>query len=311
MIELGANNVSLAIRYSDTYEDKLARKSRLVYKAAFGHSVSDWATRKSYGFLTQEEDAMAMIESLSKSLTEALIRKLVMQGKMSMNDNPVCLTGNTGRCWLKGLTAADPRAAKITIQNIFDFTVGYRDFNNVFPPARFQDALNATMAWDPGTTYYYNQFGHQLLGAVAEQVELAAGGTGDYEELARKYVLRALVIKDADMYLLKDSRPQFRDPRNVWYTSEFTGPSGYGDGKVGGWSDYQKSENGTSASGWVSTAAAYALFAHSYSSFSNGIGVGASSYQSGNANSTLVLLAKETLNKSRLSLSNQLMKRTH
>lgn len=256
MMQYGALNVSVSAAHKTT--------KSLVYDRSFGHAVSDWRNRSisiGYDYFRQEANALSLVASLSKPITAAVIRKQITAGKASLNDNVIkCATGNTGRAWLTGYTVADIRACSITIQNVLDFKMGYEDFNVATPPEKFQGTLSTTLKWAPGTQYYYNEFGHQLLGELIKQV---AGGV-DYEEVTRAQVLRPLGIKDTEMYLLRDSRPQYRKPLNVWYGSRFWVTSPYGEGLKCGEMDCAKFEDFTAAAGWVGSTSAYARFALAY-----------------------------------------------
>lgn len=276
MIRMGVGNTSIAIRYSNAVADAVANKSRLVYNRAFGSSVSDWRSRGSYGFLTQSEDAVQNYASGTKAITEALLDNQVAKGWVSRSDNVFCLPGNTAaKCWITGHTAnIEPRYAHITIQNVLDFKIGQVGNTGAegVAASAIQHELDARkMASDPGTDYMYNQFGHQMLGVLLEISALQATGVQrSFEELVHMYLTRPLGIQDTDMFQVKDNRPQFRDPRSVWYDSNSFGASRYDDGKIGASADFNlKAENFTSAAGWAGTADAYAKFAHVY-----GCGVG-------------------------------------
>lgn len=279
MIRMGVGNTSIAIRYSNTVADAAANKSRLVYNRAFGPSVSDWRSRDSYGFFTQSEDAVQNYASGTKAITEALLDNQVAAGRVSKSDNVFCLPGNTAaKCWITGYTTTEPRYARITIQNVLDFKIGIPttgQYSNASSAgvgyAAIQAVLNRPLESEPGSVYSYNSFGHQMLGVLLEIVALqATGAQRSFEELVHTYLTRPLGIRDADMFQVKDNRPQFRDPRTVWYSSNFSGLNSYGDGKVGGSADYWfKAQDETAAGGWAGTADAYAKFAHVY-----GCGVG-------------------------------------
>ena len=255
MLQYGAVNVSVSAVHKTT--------KSLVYDRSFGHAVSDWRSRSTsigYDYFRQEVKGLSLIASLTKPITEAVIRKQIAAGKASLSDNVIkCTTGNTSRAWLTGYTVADPRACAITIQNVLDFKVGYEDFNVPTPPEQFQTTLNTMLKWAPGTQYYYNEFGHQLLGAVIEKVSGL-----EYEEVTRREVLRPLGIKDTEMYLLRDSRPQYRKPLNVWHSSIVWVNSLYGDGTKCGEMDCDKLERSTSAGSWISSTNTYAKFALAY-----------------------------------------------
>ena len=283
MVRMGVMNTSIAIRYSDNAADAAAGQSRLVYNRAFGHAISDPRSRSGYGFFTQSEDAVANYASMTKDITETLLDNFIQKGWVSKSDNVFCLPGNTAaKCWITGYTASvEPRYARITVQNILDYKIGVPTtgiYSNTVSEgvshSAIQAILDRPLDSEPGTTYSYNSFGHQMLGVLLEiAMHQHTGLQRSFEELVHVYLSRPIGVRDVDFFQVKDNRPQFRDPRTMWYDSNTYGPDSYGGGKVGGSADFQfKAQNYTASGAWAGTTTALAKFASVYGC---GIGSGA------------------------------------
>ncbi|MBR5856530.1 MAG: beta-lactamase family protein [Bacteroidales bacterium] len=161
MIKHDVPGVSLAI----------SKDESLVYKAAYG-----------FADVSKEErvtsDYMFRLASMSKQHTSIAIMKLFEEGKLSLND---CVFGKDGILGeMLGDNIKDSRARHITVQQLLEHTSGY-SVDNIFgglsrySGMTLKDRMvylleNESLAYTPGTTHKYNNFGFSALGLVVEAV---------------------------------------------------------------------------------------------------------------------------------------------
>ena len=151
----------------------VAYRGRLVDVQGFG--FANVATRERVGAST-----MFALASCSKPITAMAIMKLVDEGKITLATPAFAYLGMTA--------SADPRAARITVQNLLNHSSGLP--HDV--PARTDDPMNTARAaarahllFAPGSQQAYSNAGFNVLGAIVEK----ASGQG-YIGFVRDNVFR-------------------------------------------------------------------------------------------------------------------------
>ncbi len=188
----------------------LAKDGRLVYARAFG-----WASIEDR---IPARPAMRYgLASVSKAITAVAILRLADQGKLRL-DQPVLSILHD----LKPLPGRrmDPRLQAVTLRQLLQHTAGYRaqpdphaiarEFRVPLPKLKMDQLirgfLGEPLATDPGSAYFYSNFGFTLLGAV---VERAIGE--EYGVAVHRLVFAPLGIKLAHV-----GRGGPRRPDTVW-----------------------------------------------------------------------------------------------
>jgi CubicO group peptidase (beta-lactamase class C family) len=171
----------------------VVREGRLVYARGFG-----------YANIEQQELATPThtfrVASISKSITGIIFMKMIEDGLLSIDD---VVFGDDGILTDSIYTnIKDSRVETITIRQLLQHTSGWGFVNNgnsdpmflnaavanfmgVAKPARPEVTIqymlqNEMLKSDPGTTYFYSNFGYLILGRVVEKL---TGQT--YETYAR------------------------------------------------------------------------------------------------------------------------------
>ena len=106
----------------------------------------------------------ATIGSVTKQFTGAAIMKLEMQGKLSSED-PIT----------KYFQDVSEDKRTMTLHHLLTHSSGLpghlgRDFDSFSRDDLVSAALNAQLAWEPGTKYRYSNVGYSLLAAVVERI---------------------------------------------------------------------------------------------------------------------------------------------
>ena len=159
MIKHDVPGVSLAI----------SKDESLVYKAAYGFADVNKEERVT-------SDYMFRLASMSKQHTALAIMKLYEEGKLSMDDYVFGKDAILGK--VLGDEIKDSRARQITVQHLLEHTSGY-SVDNIFGGlSRYSGKslkermvyllANETLAYNPGTTHSYNNFGFSALGLIVE-----------------------------------------------------------------------------------------------------------------------------------------------
>jgi CubicO group peptidase (beta-lactamase class C family) len=164
------------------------------------------------------------IASLSKAITAAAIRKLVREGKLSLDCKGFPLLG------LKPPPGQqpDPRLNDITVEHLLMHQEGWdrgQGFDPMFRPLEIAAALKGPapagpvdvirymmgqpLQFDPGSKTSYSNFGYCVLGRVIEKV---SGQT--YLGYVKKNILAPLGVQSID---LARSLPKHRNPREPVY----------------------------------------------------------------------------------------------
>ena len=183
--------------------------------------------------IVTQPTSLFRIASVSKPITATLVNRLIQDGRLSPTDTIgqyVSLTPRPG-------TSADSRLATVTVRNLLEMLGGFGDpatlgYDPVFRDVavaqglgiplptthadviRYQNGVALTA--NPGTRYYYSNYGYKLLGRIIE----AASGM-PYERYARS------VLNPAGVWNLRLARARVeeRAPGEVAYLSGGQGPN--------------------------------------------------------------------------------------
>jgi CubicO group peptidase (beta-lactamase class C family) len=242
------------------------KDGRLVYARGFGYS--DLETKQ-----IVQPDSKFRIASVSKTITSALVLRLVQDGKLGLETRVQDVLKDVVPF---GDKLGDPRWSQITVKMLLAHTAGFDAQKtpdpmfrvvdvakklNIASPASANDVLRYMMSlpldFEPGTKYVYSNFGYSLLGRIIEKV------TGQPYATHAKSVLAQHGIKNMDLgrTLLKDRLPaevryydqsENRQPENRMFKSIFGGSNETAPYLNGGsWSH----ETLDSAGGWVASSA--------------------------------------------------------
>ncbi len=195
----------------------ISRDGKLLYSRGYGRRDARKRTPTA-------ADTLMRIASVSKPITAAEVRKLVRDGKLTLETPVFPLVGikpYNGRL-------GDPRLNEITVGQLLQHRGGWdrkKTFDPVFATADVEKALHLRrpaapadvvaymlarpLQFAPGERSCYSNFGYLVLGRVIAKV------TGrPYGEAVRRDILEPLGIKDVK---LGHSAVTARDPREVWY----------------------------------------------------------------------------------------------
>lgn len=202
--------------------------------------------QKGFGFMDPEGEApvpgsvMMRLASVSKPVTAAVVRDLIDDGLLALDDHAFDL-GQTGG----GILALEPfpalgdeRLRDVTIRHLLQHRGGwdreiagdltYRELEIAHemdvpsPPGRERTVryiLGRPLQFAPGTEYAYANIGYLVLGLVVEAV------TGEaFLDVVRERVFAPLGVSP-DEVVQGRTFPEDRSPREPWYDSDAVGPS--------------------------------------------------------------------------------------
>ena len=240
----------------------IVKDGRLVYARGFGYA--DKESRE-----LVEPDHLFRIASVTKPITSIAIMKLIDEGLINVDDK---VFGTDGI--LNGpdyRTILDPRVKDITVRHLLQHTSGWGFINNnqdpmfsneqiaqrtgmnppVGPVAVIKFMLRTQrLVYEPGTNYFYSNFGYCILGRIIESV---SGKT--YENYVKTELLNPLGISQMR---LGQNLYENRAPNEVKYY-DFSGAplvnSVYGTGQhvpfpYGGYNIEAMDAHG----GWIASA---------------------------------------------------------
>jgi CubicO group peptidase (beta-lactamase class C family) len=242
------------------------KDGRLVYARGFGYS--DLEAKQ-----IVQPDSKFRIASVSKTITSALVLRLVQEGKLSLETRVMDVLKDVVPF---GGKLGDSRWSQITVKMLLAHTAGFDTQKtpdpmfrvvdvakklNIASPASANDVLRYMMSlpldFEPGTKYMYSNFGYSVLGRIIEKI------TGQSYGTHAKSVLAQYGIKGMDLgrTLLKDRLPgevryydqsENRQSENRMFKSIFAGsnePAPFLNG--GSWSHEALDSHG----GWVASSA--------------------------------------------------------
>lgn len=169
----------------------IRKDDQVIFSKSIGEAHVEWT-------VPHTRDSKFMIASLSKSFTAAMILQLQHQGELQVDDK----VSDYILLPQKSSVSTD-RWEKLTIKHLLHHTGGLkRDFEparsdyNLLGSTVFY-ALNTGSAFvaDPGTQYYYSNFGYVLLAAIIEST-----GIYFYEDQLRNTFLSPLNMDNTGEY---------------------------------------------------------------------------------------------------------------
>ena len=198
----------------------ISKDGKLLYARGFG-----WRDAKHK--LPAQSSTLIRIASVTKPFTEAAVRKLVREQKLTYDTKAFEFLKLSPPSSAK----EDPRLKEITVQMLLDHKGGW-DRNKAFDPmfatqkiekslglkhpARPADVirymLGQQLQFDPGSRSEYSNFGYCVLGRV---VEKASGKT--YFNYVREEILQPIGITDIK---LAHDAVKNRDPEEAYYPAE-------------------------------------------------------------------------------------------
>lgn len=195
----------------------VARDGKLLYSRGYGWQD---ANKKQ----STKPDALMRIASISKAITNAATRKLIREGKLTLDTRAFDLLKLTPPPGAK----PDPRLGKVTVAHLLEHKGGWdhkRDADPMFESRKAEQALQLKrpaqpgdvvrymlgrpLQFDPGEREAYSNFGYCVLGRVIEKASGKPYLTYVQQELCKPLGIAA--IKPART-ATKD-----RDPKEVWY----------------------------------------------------------------------------------------------
>ncbi len=205
----------------------------VVYEEGFGWMDRGWT-------LPLTDDAMMRLASVSKPLTAAVVRELVADGALALEDHAFNL-GQPGSGILELQPfpeLGDPRLADVTVGHLLQHRGGWdRDvagdltYREILiaeamgvpsPPGRertIRHILGQPLQFTPGTGYAYTNIGYLVLGLIIEEATAT-----DYLSALRSLVLDPLGIPTGEL-IQGRTFPADRSPREPWYDSYQIAPN--------------------------------------------------------------------------------------
>ncbi len=219
----------------------ITRNSKLVYLESFGKADTE------EGDLVKE-NSLFRIASISKPITVMAISNLIADNKLSSEDFVFGPNGILGETY--GTPPYEANEQAITVGQLIEHRAGFTDDPS---DIMFEDVTltqsdligkvldERSLAYTPGNTYEYSNFGYALLGRI---IEKASDKT--YENYVKQDVLGPMGITNMNIALNSASEAFDKEVR---YYSNWTSP-------------YELNINRMdSHDGWVSSAKSLALFA--------------------------------------------------
>jgi len=204
------------------------RGGNLVHQAGYGH-IDRISTRPT------PATVMMRLASVSKPLTASVIRSLVRDGKLKLDQRAFDVgQAGGGVLGLKPFPKlGDARLAEVTVKHLLrheggwdrgvagDLTYDEVDIANAMgkasPPGRANTVryiLGQPLQFRPGTKDEYSNIGYLVLGLIIEKI------TGqDYMTALRARTLTPLGVKPGDL-IPGRTFPKHRSPREPWYDDD-------------------------------------------------------------------------------------------
>jgi CubicO group peptidase (beta-lactamase class C family) len=168
----------------------VAENGKIIYKNAFGLANREWN-------VANTTDTKFMIGSVSKPLTALLMLIQVQKGLVDLN--------KTISDYLPGYSKKN--GARITIRQLLSHTSGIPNYDIIkdfFPRISRQNFtredyvklyMDSTLAFEPGSSYYYSSWGYFTLGYIMEKV------TGkSYSQLMKEDIFDKAGMKNSGSY---------------------------------------------------------------------------------------------------------------
>jgi len=195
-----------------------------------------------YGWSDQEKtvpldtDALFRVASVTKPFTAAAIRKLISEGKLTLNTKVFSLgVPSAGILDHAPFGTPDSRLKNITIDHLINHLGGWdlsiagdltfrerqiADEMDVPKPPGRDNTIRYTMGqplqYDPGSTYAYSNIGYMLLGLIIEEVSGQA-----YQAYLQEHIIGPSGSK-ASEWQLASTFKEDQDPREPHYDDPTT-----------------------------------------------------------------------------------------
>lgn len=219
----------------------ITRNEKLVYLESFG--VSDVEQN-----IPVSDATLFRIASISKPITLLAISKLILDGKLNLDEKIFGTNSILGNTY--GTLPYETNEAQINVKHLVEHTAGFANepwdimFDNVSLPfsslaGKVLDERSLT--FEPGLRFQYSNFGYALLGKIIE-----AKSEQSYVDYVKENILGPNLINDVYM-----GRSTLEDklPNETMYYSTWASPYG------------MNIERLDAAGGWVSNAKSLALLA--------------------------------------------------
>jgi len=197
----------------------ITRNEKLVYSNAYGMANTSTLSAVS-------NSSLFRIASISKPITAIAVLKLVEDGLISTDDfvfGPDAVLSNN-----YGSQPYATNIEQITIKHLLDHKSGWTNdpYDPMFanPDYDHHDLIgdmldNRPLTYEPGSTYYYSNFGYCVLGRVIEEVTGAS-----YENYVKANILAPMGI--SNMQIGGNSLSEMLANEVVYYDQENFGPYG-------------------------------------------------------------------------------------
>ena len=208
----------------------ITRNEKLVYLTSFG------LANKENGVRTNEGTRFR-IASVSKAITLLALSKLVSENKISLDDTVFGPTGLLGTDF--GSTPYENDETLITVLHLIEHKAGFTndpydimfDAIGLTQEDLISKVLNErSLAYEPGSTYEYSNFGYCILGRIIEKV------TGkSYENYVQTEVLYAMDITQME---IADNTLSMAAANEATYYSNWASPYNMNVNRMdshGGW----------------------------------------------------------------------------
>jgi len=181
---------------------------------------------KGFGVKSRKDSTEVMgnsifqIASQSKMFTAIIVKNLIQEGKLNLNEPITTYLSNE-------ITEENKnRLKKIKLINLLNHTAGlsregfsiYRDrvegeaWRNNYPRAELIDDINnIELETEPGTKFQYSNSGYAVVGLICENVSGLK-----YEELLRKYVTEKYDLKNTVVNLSTPQQKMLVTPYKKW-----------------------------------------------------------------------------------------------
>jgi CubicO group peptidase (beta-lactamase class C family) len=208
----------------------ITRNEKLVYSAAFG--LADASKN-----IPVNESSLFRIAGISKALTLMALSKLVADKKLKLDEfvlGPGAVLGTQ-----YGTLPYEPLEETIQVSHLLEHTAGFIDepYDIMFDAVSLShgDLIGKvlderSLAYVPGTTYAYSNFGYCVLGRIIERI---SGMT--YEAFVQEQILAPM--NTTDMKIGGSTQEEVL-PKEVRYYSHWRPPYAMNIGRMdahGGW----------------------------------------------------------------------------
>jgi CubicO group peptidase (beta-lactamase class C family) len=223
----------------------ITRNNKIVYLESFGQADID-------AEIAVDDNLLFRIGSISKPITLTAISKLVADGQLSLDDHVFGPSSILGTVY--GTLPYDSEEESITIEHLIEHTAGFTNspFDIMFDDNALTQADliskvldERSLAYSPGSTYAFSNFGYSLLGRIIEKVT-----SKSYESYVKEFILAPMEI--SKMTVGANTKSESMGQEVTYYTNfsnPYIDPYGFNVKRM------------DSHGGWIASAKDLALFA--------------------------------------------------